>query len=220
MQTLITLISSYTFIEVILLLVIVFFLYMMYIKLTDDDYYSDVQDIKNKYRARMWEYLSGEMRIVEAMSLTRAEEIFGIKAGETVSDDVNKQFAMFSLVLERTVHHTIFESIKTAMRLNGFVDMDPEDLEVYVRNKAEVLLRESRKSINGKISYYPTLRGTDEQRFNIEDAKNIYHKIVRKYIKLHREEETDLKKLKLEYSIWTKINIVGAFINNIKKSGD
>ena len=115
MSALLTLLGSYTFIEVILLLVIVFFLYLIYIKFTDDDYYSELQSIKEKYRARMWEYLSGELRIVEAMSLNKAEEIFGIKEGEIVPEEVNRQFAMYSLVLERTVHHTLFESAKSCL---------------------------------------------------------------------------------------------------------
>lgn len=219
MQALITLLGSYTFIEVVFLLIIVFFLYIIYLKMTDDDYYSDVQALKDKYKARMWEYLSGELRIVEAVSLNKAEIIFGIEAGKPVSDDINKQFAMFSLVLERTLHHNIYESIKTAMRVNGFVHMDADELDVYVRDKADVLLRESRKGVNGRIMYFPKLRGTDEQRFTLDDSIKIYYKVVKKCIKLHKEEEKDLKSIKRKYSIWTKINFIGAIIGKIKKSG-
>lgn len=214
----VNLLSTYSYVEVVFLLIIVFFLYLIYLKMTDDDYYSELQEIKSKYKARMWEYISGELRIVEAISLNKTEEILGIKEGEEISEEVNRQFAMFGLVLERTVHHTIFESIKTAIRLNGFLDMSPEDLTAYVEDKAEVLLRESRKSINGKISYYPLLRGTDERRFTLAESQTIFMKIVKKCIKLHKDEQADFDKLKRQYSIWAKINIFAGIMNKLKRS--
>jgi hypothetical protein len=218
LKALITLLSAFTYIELIFFLVIVFFLYIIYLKMTDDDYYSELQNIKTKYQARMWEYLSGELRIIEAMSLNRAETIFGIEIGKEVPEDIGRQFAMYGLVLERSVHYILFESVKTAIRINGFVDMTPDDLESYVSDKAHALLRESRKSINAKVRFYPMLRGTDEHRFSLDDATKVYYKIVKKYIKLHGEEEKALRELKRQYSIWTKINIVGSIINKLKKS--
>ena len=217
MTAFITLLSSYTFAEVLFLLIIVFFLYIIYLKMTDDDYYADVQALKEKYRARMWEYLSGELRIIESISLSKVEGILEIKAGEPIPEDINRQLTMFGMVLERTLHHTLFESVKTAMRLNGFVDMEPDDLDVYVKDKANVLLRESRKSLKGKDIYYPKLRGTDDQRFTLDEAVQFYYKIVKKYIKLHKEEEKAKAEIKKKYSLWVKINFVGAIIRKLKK---
>jgi len=217
MDTLITsligLLHSYSYGEIVLLFIIIFGLYIIYLKITDGDYYSDVQDIKSKYKARMLEYISGKLRIIEAISLNKTEEILGIKEGEVISEEVNRQFTMFGLVLEITMHHIIFESIKTAIRVNGFLNMNDDDLNVYIQEKSEVLLRESRKSINSKISYYPLLRGTDEKRFTIINARTIFAQIVNQCIKLHKEEHADIDKLKRQYSIWAKFNIFAKITN-------
>jgi len=91
-------------------------------------------------------------------------------------------------------------------------------LDAYVHDKADVLLRESRKSLNGRVSYYPLLRGTDDQRFTLDDAYKVYYKIVKKCIKLHNEEKLAIKKLKRKYSLWAKINLLGIIIDKLKKS--
>lgn len=184
--------------------------------MTDDDYYSELQDIKTKYKARMWAYTSGELRIIEAHSLNQVEKILKLSEKKPDSDEY-KQFVMFGLVLERTLHHTIFESIKTAIRLNGFHAMDAEELNTYTKDKADVLLRESRKALNGKVMYYPLLRGTEDERFKLEDAEKFYAKIVRKSIKLQKQEKAEIKKLKKKYSIWSKINFIGMLINKFSK---
>lgn len=217
MESLLTLLGSYTFAQVMFLLIVVFLLYLVYLKMTDDDYYSELQDIKTKYRARMWEFTSGELRIIEAHSLDNVEKLLGLKGSLDITSDKQKQFAMFSLVLERTLHHTIFEAIKTAIRVNGFHNMNPEELEQYIKDKADVLLRESRKSINGRIMYYPMLRGTEEKRFTVEQSEKFFGKIVKKSIKLYSQEQEEIKKLKKKYSLWTKINFIGALINKFKK---
>lgn len=219
MTQLLTLISAYSFHEVIFFIIVLFLLYLIYLKVTDDDYYIEKQDIKTKYQARMWEYLSGEMRIVESQSLNKVQTMMGLNTPKREIDkDTQQQFAMYSLVLERTVHHTLFEAIKTAIRINGFVDMGPDELSIYIADKSNVILRESRKSINGKMMYYPLLIGTDEERFTEKDAITVYSKIVMKYKKLHEQEKQEFIKLKKKYSIWTKINLLGALITKIKKS--
>jgi hypothetical protein len=213
-----TLLQTYTFLQVIILLLVVFVLYIIYKKVIDDDYYSDLQDIKTKFQARMWEYVSGELRVIEATSLNKAEEILGMHTTVlAVETPEQMQFAMFSLVLERTLHHNIFESIKTAIRINGFHSMNPEELQIYITDKSDVLLRESRKSINARRMYYPKLSGTEEVRFSVSDSTKFYGKIVHKSIKLQAQEKAEIKKLKHKYSIIAKLNLIKIIMDKFSK---
>lgn len=216
MAILTQIIGSYTFPQVMLLGIVLFFLYIIYLKATDDDYYSELQELKSKYKARMWSYLSSELRVVESRSLANVAEILNISELEE-DDDKYKEYIMFSLVLERNLYSHVYESIKTAIRINGFHEMDDADLSIYINEKAVSLLEDSRRHINDKTMYYPSLRGTDNQRFTVEQARAFFDKVVRKSIKLYRQEKEEIKKLKKKYSLWSKINFIGALINKFKK---
>lgn len=216
MAALTQIIGSYSFPQVMLLGIVVFFLYLVYLKMTDDDYYSELQDLKSKYKARMWSYLSGELRIVESTSLGNVSEILNVKELDE-DDELYKEYIMFSLVLERNLYSHVYESIKTAVRVNGFHDMNESELTVYIREKSLAILEDSRKNINDKSMYYPSLRGTDEKRFSVEQARTFFDKVVRKSVKLYQKEKEDIKELKKKYSLWAKINFIGAIINKFKK---
>ena len=220
MGAIISVISSYTFSQVIFLMIVLFLLYIVYIKMTDDDYYTELHRIKKEHETRIWIYVSDELRVIEDQSLSRVRELLGINGSFDPSSDKEKEYAMFSLVLERSLYHTVFTSIKNAVKLNGFHELKDEQLDRYIADKSNVILRESRKSVSHKEMYFPTLRGTDEQRYSANDAEKFFKKVVDKAIYESNQEKLAIKKLKKKYSLWTKINFVGAILNKLKKVSD
>ena len=216
MTLLAQLISSYTFIQVLAILIVIYIMYIIYLKLTDDDYYSDLQEIKSQHKARLWSYVSGELKIIESTALQNSAKILKLDDPET-SPDHQRQYDMFGLIVERTLNSNLFEEIKTAVRINGFHDMKGDELNVYIEDKSAVLLSNSRSYINQRSNYYPLLRGTDDERFPPELATKFYGKIVRKAIKISNDQKEEVKKLKQKYSFWAKINFIGNLYKKLKK---
>ncbi len=216
MALLTQLISSYTFMQVLAILIVIYIMYIIYIKLTDGDYYSDLHEIKSQHKARLWNYVSGELKIIESTTLHNTAKILKLD-DPNASADSQRQFDMFGLIIERTLHTYLFEEIKTAVRINGFHDMKDDELDVYIADKSAVLLSNSRSYIHQRSHYYPLLRGTDEKRFPSDLANKFYGKIVRKAIKISNDQKDEIKKLKQKYSFWAKINFIGNLYKKLKK---
>ncbi len=185
-------------------------------KLTNDDYYFDLQEIKTQHKARLWSYVSGEVTIIESICLQNTVDV--LKLGQLdESEEAQRQFDMYGLILERSLHHNLFEDVKTAIRINGFHDMNEDELKNYITDKATVMLSDSRSYINLRSHYYPLLRGRDDDRFDSEFASKFYEKIVRKSIKVSNAQKEEIRKLKQKYSFWNKVNFVGALLRKRKK---
>lgn len=213
-----TVLASLTFSQIVIVLLLVFIFYMIYMKSIQNDYHSKLYDLKQKYQSTLWDYISQEICLIESISLEKAKVLIGRSSlsecnGACGFNSKESQYNMFSLVLERVLHHDVFEKIKTAIRQNGFHSKSDAEIEMYITDKAEYLLTYSRKRLNMKSYMYSSLKGTEDERFNIDHSIKFYRKMVYKAIELKVEEDKAIKKLKSEYSILEKINFIKKIYN-------
>jgi len=205
--------TTLTFIEVMIVIVVCFIIYMVYKIMNKDDYCIKMNDIRSKHKGLLWGYISNELEIIEGISMSKAENIISRSTppehcGKDGYDPKIQQLTMFGFVLERVLHSTIFNEVKTAIRLNGFHDISIAEMNIYITDKAEFLLRKSRKLINERYYLYPLLRGTDDERFTLQDSEMFYRKIIEKAISVKNDETKDLLLLKKQYSVLEKINFI------------
>ena len=166
-----------------------------------EDLFSEINDIKNKHQARLWEYVYDILTEVEYKSYKVAEKILENSQGTVCNincgvDPKAAQLTMFASILEKTLYIDIFEKLKTAVRINGFHDMGEHELNDYIQEKAKILLNYSRKKLDSKSSNYPLLKGTEEQRFTAEDTVLALTRIIKKAIEIKDEEVEEIKKLR------------------------
>ncbi len=166
-----------------------------------EDLFAEINDIKDKHQARLWEYVHDILAEVEYKSYKSAEKILELANGTSCNincgvDPKAAQLTMFALVLEKTLYIDIFEKIKTAIRINGFHDMEEHELNYYIDEKATILLNYSRKKLDSKSSNFPLLKGTEEQRFTHEDTVAAITRIVKKSKEIKDEELAEIKKLR------------------------
>lgn len=217
MALLTQLMGAFTFPQVIILFLICFILYLTYLKITDEDYYTEINAIREKYKARMLAYLGITMRNIESRIMENVATLLNITSETTADDSSLKEYERFGLVVERNMYTHIYEVVKHAVSVNGFHDLPHDELKVYIEDRARSLLGESRKKIEEKMVHYPSLRGTAEERFGMSEATEFFSKVVHKSIKLNKDEKEEIKQLKKKYSLIAKINFVGAIINKLKK---
>ncbi len=214
--TLTALLGSYSFVQVIFLALIIFLLYIIYIKVTDDSYYNKLFNIAPKYKARIREYIIGQLRIVEAESLNNVEKLLEITSEEDVEDENLRQFAVFSLMNEKAIAHYGLEEIETAIEKNGFHSMSEAELGSYIEERGLSIWSCVQSKIHSQMHHYKSLRGTDAERYSSLEFISRYGKIVRKSIKLGKDEEQERVDLKKAYSIKSKLNIVEKFLKKKK----
>ncbi len=222
-EDIIALIQSYDFefYQVVILIILSFILYLIYKKIADNDYYDKLHDLKHKNQSNLWEFVADELSLIEAHSLKNVENILNTADAEACNncgvDTRESQYNMFSLILERVLYHDIYERIKTATKQNGYYSKTGEALDLYICTKAEILLAYSRKRINLRKQYFPLLEGTEDKRFNLDDAITFYRKVVNKSIVIKSNEKDEIKALKAKYSILSRINILSIVSKLISK---
>lgn len=208
MGTVLTFLGSLAFKEILLLSVIWTILYLVVVKLTENDLCQDIQEIKETKKGELYQYIHGELSIIESQSLGVAREIL---------KEYPQEYINFSLVLERSLYFDTMEKIKTTLKINGYHDKKGADLDEYIRDKALVLLSSSRKLLNDKIYLYPHLEGTDNRRFTSEDSAKFFEKIVKKSMELKIQQNLEIKKCKERYSIIYQLNIIKKIIDKFSK---
>ena len=212
MEAFIAFLGTLPFPQMIILLVTLFIGYSIFKRFNCEKLYSEIQDCKNTHQAQLWAYISDQLGIIEAHSMNKAQDIIDkspdleceVKCG--VNPKMS-QLNFFGLILERCLYHDVFEKLKTAIRINGFHEMTDKELEAYIEEKADTLLRSTRKKINQRIYFYPLLKNTDEQRFTLDEAVKFTGKIIRKAIAVKKDEVADVAKIREKYSITTKLKV-------------
>lgn len=197
MEALLTFLGAFGFTEILALTVVVFALALIYKKATDGEVYSEIFDIKEKMRSRLWGFIRNELRLVEAVSLENTRRVIEtLDVGDYCSHDT--MMALYKASLERSLYIFLFEDIKTSMRENGFHNLKGAELDQYIEDKAESLLAYSRMLV---VERCPFLTGTDENRYSLDMSIKFYSKVVRKSIDLKNEQDKEIKALKSNNSL-------------------
>lgn len=197
MEALLTFLGAFGFAQIMIIIVVSFLLALIYRKATDGEFYSDLQDIKDKKRSQLWTFIRNELHVIEAHSITNTKKIIeSMDIGDYCSHE--NMMTIYRMSLERALYQFTFEDIKTAMRENGFHDFEGAALDQYIRDKAESILAVSRKLI---VERCPFIDGTDESRFSAEDCVKFFGKIVRKSIENKKEQDKEIKELKVQFSL-------------------
>jgi len=202
-EAFITFLTGLGFSQMMIFIIVTFFLMLIYRKATDGEFYSELYDIKDKIRSRLWGFIRHELRVVESTSLENTRKVIEtLDIGNYCTHD--NMMDLYRASLERSLYVFLFEDIKTSMRENGFHDLVGAELDQYIKDRSEVVLSVSRILILDRCSF---LAGTDDGRFNLEGAMKFYGKIVKKSIDLKVEQDKEIKELRIKYSL----------IENIKK---
>lgn len=192
--------------------IVLFVMFIVYNAVVKKDLYIKMSEIKSKHKAILWSYISNELTIIKSISMNNTsnilDEIQLNKCPECGNDEKQKQLSMFSFVLDKILFFAIFNEIKTAIRINGFMKMDKPQLDAYILDKATYLLSKARGAIGESYYLYPLLRNTDDQRFALSASIEFFTSIINKSIQVKKDEELELKVLQKEYSFLSKINIV------------
>ncbi len=214
--------NNLTFYQLLAILTSVTVGYVMFLAV--GGWFTKQSDAKDAVRSKLWEDVTDELALVEASCLSNVEKIFErhelkLKCGVECGIDVKKyQFNMYSLVLERVLYHDVFNKTKTAIKQNGFHHLNKEKLAIYTKHKAEKILVYARKRIDGRSMFFPILKGTDEERFNIEGTIDFYTKVVELSINSRIEEERLYKEILSQYLPTGVIAKIRRLLNGVKNS--
>jgi hypothetical protein len=115
-------------------------------------------------------------------------------------ENLKNQYLHFHNAVKDALNEQIFPAIINAVNQNGFHNLDPSELNTYLDKKSNYLLELSRETISSVEHLFPCLKGTEEQRFSIEETKLFFRDIVEFYIELENEEREDLEELEKEYN--------------------
>lgn len=216
MKYILEFLAALTFNQVLIVIGLCFLGYILYIKVTDNAYYSKLHDIKQKHQSLLWEYISETLSLVESNSLDKVETLMANL--DAPDNDKEYQSDMFALVLERVLYYDVFEKIKTAVRQNGFYTLTKLELNEYIDTKSNVILTYTRKRLRLRSSKFPLLKPSQDERFNYNHTRQFFVMIIDKAIDVKLDEDADLKSLKEEYSILNKLNIFKKLIKKINKT--
>lgn len=202
MGEVLTFLGTLEFTQIMVIIIVSFILSLIYRKVTEGEFYSDLQDIKDKKRSQLWTFIRNELHVIEAYSYNNTKKI--IECVDDVGDygSHENMMVIYRMSLERALYQFTFEDIKTAMRENGFHDLDGAALDQYIRDKAESVLAVARKLI---LERCPFIDGTDEERFSVEDGIKFYRKVVMRAIGNKKEQDAEIKELKMKFSIIEQI---------------
>jgi hypothetical protein len=220
MDIIANILTSFTFVEVLILFVAFFLLQIIYKKFNSDEYCSKLHDIKSKHISKVWEFIGEELTLIEDKSLNEVEELLNnleeIECEHKCGLNPRKEeYTMFSLVLERVLFHDLFEKLKTAVRQNGFYNKDGKNLDSYIEDKSKKFLVYYNKRIESKSNFFPNI--TNEERITHQDMKVFYRKVVTKAIEQKKIEKQEIKELKDNYSLFNKFK---KLLSSLIKSKD
>ncbi len=196
--------------------VLLLIIYLIYKKASDKSYYNSLTNLKEKSKAQLWSYVSDQLNMVESIVMDRAEEIVKgaiIKSCNQACgmDSKGIQLTMFSLNLERSLHHHTFEDIKTAIRVNGFHKMSGVELDVFIQDKASSLIIKARKRVTSRGNTYLNIINSSVCKFSEQEAREFIGKIVKKSIKLQKDLDAEIRALNAKHSFLHKIMSIRKF---------
>jgi hypothetical protein len=209
METILTFFSAITFNQFMVLIFVISVLYILYNLTTNEFYWREYYRIKNSYINRIQIFVSEEMKLIQNHCENQAYTILGIDTNHENDSKEFIQFMFYALVLKDTLAKIVYVDIMQSIEVDMFFELNDKELEEYINGKSHVLLTSSRAEVSKYYHFFPLLRGTDDDRFNLENTKGVYRRIVVKVISLNNEQAEELKILKHKYDFWHKL--IGLF---------
>ncbi len=159
------------------------------------------------------------VRAAEIMT-SRWEEVAKCKHGEDAKtcDFIEKYYNYESDKFRGILHESLQrtkESIRTHIKINGFHEMSPLDLETYVARVGCELFDYNKRVMRIKgVDTLDLVKNTHELRFTKAEATEAYKRIVNEVIRIKKEGKEKIKKAKKTLRVNNKIlNLVKGYFD-------
>lgn len=211
MKAILAIIKAWTFSEVLVFVIVAFFLYLIYLKLTGTEYCENAVAIKSKHKKRLRRYIRDSISSIHTSSMEGARKIL---KGSNPSDS-DTQMALYDQQLHIILITYLQDSIFIALFENGFDKLSPTELDLYIQKKGSLLFHMVQEKMMTFDHRFPDIVNSPNARYKEEQAVKVYGDIVKLYLKLKKSEQAELNKLRADYLLIGKI--IGFFKKNKDK---
>lgn len=195
-------IVAWEFTSVVIFTILLFGLYMIWLKMNGSHHWEELYTIKSKYKKYLRNYIRDSLSYIHVTCMDNARH--------HCKD--HRQLATFELRLADILRGYLTDAVFVALFENGFEHLDEEDLIRYIDAKGSLLFSLVDEQLN-KFGYQYELISNlnDDLIFTEEQGVQVYGDVVRKFLKLKKLEKKELLDIKQRYTV------IGFFKHFFKK---